>query len=212
MRTLVSIFICYSIYFWLHDKEWCDDPCSVQIKFFKRIFIVRQSIINHYMSLSIFFTPFVSKYFSMLILSSACFAVEMVLINKYYDSDNTTISLVYIPMWWTLMLTQTYFNRSVMTKFFVMQTEAESTRDALTQILDNLPDAVLTLEAGNLCYCNQQADSFFDVELSHVSSKEDLRAAQYLIMNQRCMHEVKSGRVAERLQEEEEDGTNSRSI
>jgi hypothetical protein len=31
---------------------------------------------------------------------------------------------------------------------------AENTTAALKQILDNLPDAVLTLESGTLTYCN----------------------------------------------------------
>jgi hypothetical protein len=33
-----------------------------------------------------------------------------------------------------------------MTWFFMLKKEAEQTRDALIQILDNLPDAVLMLE------------------------------------------------------------------
>jgi PAS domain-containing protein len=58
----------------------------------------------------------------------------------------------------------------MLTKFFLMNTEAEKTRDALTLILDNLPDAVIMLDAGKLSYCNQQADSFFKVSLSHLTA------------------------------------------
>jgi len=68
------------------------------------------------------------------------------------------------------------------------------------------------LEGGGLCYCNQQADSFFDVSLSHLTEPEQLHASQYLIMNQRSMHEVKSkgtSKIAERL---EEDGNKSGNI
>ena len=44
--------------------------------------------------------------------------------------------------------------RRVLTEFFVTQTQAEKTRDALTQILDNMPDGVLMLQENNLVYCN----------------------------------------------------------
>jgi hypothetical protein len=47
-----------------------------------------------------------------------------------------------------------YFMRRGLTQFFVMQKEAEKTRDSLTQILANLPDAVIMLEADSLEYCN----------------------------------------------------------
>ena len=49
-----------------------------------------------------------------------------------------------------MMFLGTYSIRRVLTKFFVTQTGAEKTRDALTQILDNMPDAVLMFEAGGL--------------------------------------------------------------
>jgi hypothetical protein len=35
-----------------------------------------------------------------------------------------------------------------------MQSGAEKTRDALTEVLDNLPDGVLMLEKTALTYCN----------------------------------------------------------
>jgi hypothetical protein len=52
------------------------------------------------------------------------------------------------------MFLATYSLRSVLTEFFVISTSAEKTRDALTQTLDNLPDAVLIFEEDNLSYCN----------------------------------------------------------
>ena len=79
---------------------------------------------------------------------------------------NVEISLIFIPMWWVLMFLATWFTRNTLTQFFVMQMEAEKTRDSLTQILDNLPDAVLMLESGHLSYCNQIVDILFDVNLS----------------------------------------------
>ena len=98
-------------------------------------------------------TPFCDKFFLTYCTSSIIFAVELVLIGHYYDSNDAR-SLIYIPMWWVLMFLSTYFTRNTLTQFFVMQMEAEKTRDALTQILDNLPDAVLMLESGHLSYCN----------------------------------------------------------
>ena len=59
-----------------------------------------------------------------------------------------------VPLAWMIMFLQTYFIRYVFTWFFVMQSEAEKTNNALTQILDNLPDAVLMMEAEGLTYCN----------------------------------------------------------
>jgi len=53
--------------------------------------------------------------------------------------------------------------------------EAEKTRDALTQVLDNLPDAVLMLDSGKLVYCNQPADNFFAVNLSSLTSSAENR-------------------------------------
>jgi hypothetical protein len=52
------------------------------------------------------------------------------------------------------MFLATYSLRRVLTKFFVTQAGAEKTRDAVTQILDNLPDAVLMFESDSLSYCN----------------------------------------------------------
>jgi len=52
------------------------------------------------------------------------------------------------------MFLATYSVRSMLTEFFVTQKGAEKTRDALTQTLDNLPDAVLMFEMENLSYCN----------------------------------------------------------
>jgi len=66
---------------------------------------------------------------------------------KRYDNNDSAGQLFEIPVWIILMLVQTYFVRYTLTSFFVLQNEAEKTRDALIQILDNLPDAVLMLEA-----------------------------------------------------------------
>lgn len=82
-----------------------------------------------------------------------------------------------------------YFLRNALTKFFNMQTEAEKTRDSMIQTLDNLPDAVLMLEDNKLSYCNQHADSFFAVKISQLE-RAVLRRSDYLIMNNRCLHEL----------------------
>jgi hypothetical protein len=52
------------------------------------------------------------------------------------------------------MFLATYSLRSILTEFFVTKKGAEKTRDALTQTLDNLPDAVLMYEENDLTYCN----------------------------------------------------------
>ena len=57
-----------------------------------------------------------------------------------------------------------------------------------------------------LSYCNQQADNFFGVTLSHIERIPSLGKSQYLIMDKRCLHELHtqdSGTVAEKMQESE---------
>jgi hypothetical protein len=77
-------------------------------------------------------------------------------INQYQppsNIDNARV-IMQIMMNAILMFMAVYFIRATLTKFFVMQTEAERTNQALTQVLDNLPDAVLMMDNGKLSYCN----------------------------------------------------------
>ena len=101
-----------------------------------------------------------------------------------------------LPMWWMIIFCVVYFIRAVLIHFFVNQVEAEKTRDALTQILNNLPNAVLMLESNQLSYCNRQADSFFGTELSQLTTDE-IQKSQYLLMGNRCLHQLKDGAVTE---------------
>ena len=73
---------------------------------------------------------------------------------------------MHLLIWFSYMFVQAYFIRRVLIKFFLMQVEAEKNKDALTQLLDDLPDAVLVLEKHCLTYCNQLADKIFEVDLS----------------------------------------------
>jgi len=101
-------------------------------------------------------TPFCDYYFTTYTLTSLFFGVEFVGISQYVDTANIPSSQVplVIAVWTVLMFLATYSIRSVLTEFFVTQKGAEKTRDALTQTLDNLPDAVLMFEMENLSYCN----------------------------------------------------------
>ena len=68
------------------------------------------------------------------------------------------------------------------------------------------------LESDTLQYCNQSADSFFDTTLSNLGNMEILSASQYLILNMRCMHELKSSMVdtvAEKMVREDEGSNRS---
>ena len=96
--------------------------------------------------------PFCPDFFLTFTATSLFFAVESTMINAYYD--NIAWAFFSVPMWWTLMFMVAYLIRRGLTQFFVMQKEAEKTRDSLTQILANLPDAVIMLEADSLEYCN----------------------------------------------------------
>ena len=110
-------------------------------------------MVNAYIYQSIFLTPFCDKFLTVYIVSSLYFIIELILVTNYFDSDGLS-HFIYIPMWLTLMFLQTYFVRYILTSFFVMQCEAEKTSSALTQVLENLPSAVLMLEEEKLSYCN----------------------------------------------------------
>ena len=129
----------------------------------EEMFLMRFSLSFLYITVSIFLTPFCDRFFSFYLFNSACFAMDMLLITNKDDSVSYTLL---IPVYWILMFLSTYFIRRVLTQFFVMQSQAAKTRDALTHVLDNLPDGVLMFEKSQLIYCNQQADSFYRTDLS----------------------------------------------
>jgi len=107
--------------------------------------------------MSIFLTPFSEYYFTTFILTSIFFTVELFGISQYIDGANAQSgqpSLLIVTFWTVLMFLATYSLRSILTEFFVTKKGAEKTRDALTQTLDNLPDAVLMYEENDLTYCN----------------------------------------------------------
>jgi len=148
----------------------------------------------------------------MFLVLTATFTAEMSITNIFHHDFNYYVQ---IPIYWMLMLLATYFIKRVLIEFFLLQSKAENTRDALTKVLDNLPDGVLMLEDDQLSYCNQQADSFFGVKLSDLNSQpdklKDFRSSQYLLLRTRCMHELKTmetGRVAEKMNDDD-DGSKS---
>jgi succinate dehydrogenase/fumarate reductase cytochrome b subunit len=107
--------------------------------------------------MSIFLTPFSEYYFTTFILTSIFFTVEVLGISQYIDGANAQSGqplLLIIIIWVVLMFLATYSVRHVLTEFYVTKKGAEKTRDALTQTLDNLPDAVLMFEMDDLSYCN----------------------------------------------------------
>ena len=63
-----------------------------------------------------------------------------------------------------------------------------------------MPDGVLTFQESNLVYCNQKTDNIFGVQLaglSNIGDSDKLRSSEYLVMNNRCMHELKIVNTAE---------------
>jgi hypothetical protein len=162
-RSIICLLIiCYTF---TSKKLQAKEDCLEQSKKHRHVYLIKQYVLNIYICMSIFLTPFADNYFVAFVLSSGFFAIEFTLMNEIHG-DESQFSLVTVPMWLFLMFHSTYYLRHTLTKFFLMQTEAEKTRDALIQILDNLPDAVLMLESSQLSYCNQQADRFFEVQLS----------------------------------------------
>lgn len=140
--------------------------------------------------MSIFLTPFCDKFFLTFVTSSIYFMIEFTLTN-YLSGTGILDPLFWTIMWWMLMFSASYFLRRVLTIMFLKQTEAKKTKETVTAILANLPDAVLMLDEHKLSYCNKQADRFFGVKLSHLTSTEEtliLNSSTYQIMEHRCIH------------------------
>ena len=94
--------------------------------------------------------------------------------------------------------------RRILTQFFVMQMEAEKSTKSLTQLIDNLPDAVLMLEKNRIIYCNQQANSFFGDSLLRCPAED------HLLLDNRCMHELNTSgaaTAAEKMETVEDDNS-----
>lgn len=82
-RFLVSIFICLSIVL-RFEVDMCGEDVKMQIKHFRTIVTTKQVITNLYICMGIFFTPFCDRFFANFIASSIYFAIEYLLIDKYY--------------------------------------------------------------------------------------------------------------------------------
>ena len=147
---LTRLVTCILIVFINQNTFDCQDLTSKsvfdQLAYFRHLFDVRNFSENIYIISGMFIIPFQDNYFFALITFSVYYAVEILMLKRY-DSNDSAGQLQEIPVWMTLILVQTYFVRYTLTKFFVLQKDAEKTRDSLIQILDNLPDAVLMLEA-----------------------------------------------------------------
>jgi hypothetical protein len=91
------------------------------------------------------------------------------------------------------MLLACYFLRYILTRTFIIQTEAEIAKDEIVKIFDNMPDAILLIDGkikekvnvqnGNrvkfnvdkvgavhfdLLYCNKHADNLYKTKLSRM--------------------------------------------
>ena len=147
---VIRLIICILIVYMNKNNFDCQDMTNKSVEdqtaYMRHLFDVRNFSENLYIIFSMFLTPLQDRYFLTLISTSIYYAVE-VLMLKVYDKNESAGQLIEIPVWITLILVQTYYIRYTLTSFFVLQKAAEKTRDALIQILDNLPDAVLMLEA-----------------------------------------------------------------
>ena len=147
---MLSAFICWEAKsrkedFIQRENEHVDAPlkrCEKMAKF--RILV---SIL--FLGMNIYITPFSDAFFTMVIISSIIFIVEYSFMNWYYFSEEEYYlkRIVFATVWITATFLQAYQSRRVLVQFFVTQTEAEKTSQTLTQILDNLPDAVLMFES-----------------------------------------------------------------
>ena len=127
----------------LFKGDLCDEPLSIQIEKQEEMFVVRQTLINLYIVTSIFMIPFSELFWPNFAVYTGCFTVEMSVANFKNASFVYYISL---PIYWMMMLVCTYFMKRILIQFFLLQSAAEKTSAALTEVLDNLPDAVLMFE------------------------------------------------------------------
>ena len=204
-RFFICVLVFYGNYKLFKSREPCGQSVQAQLKFQKQIYAIRYYVTHAYIVTQIFIVTFCDKFFITFTLSSIYFMLELISISEFTD-EKSSLTIIQAPAWWVLMFISTYSTRRVLTQFFVTQTDAEKTRDVLTAILDNLPDAVLISDEGKLSYCNQQADSFFGVSLSQLNALGDggetFQLSQYQIMNNRCFHELKTSgvdQVAEKM-------------
>ena len=83
IRLLLVVLICYIQYRLDCVTDITNEPVSKQLKHFKTIFNYRQIIINFYIQINIFITPYAEKFFLTFILTSLYFAAEILWNNKY---------------------------------------------------------------------------------------------------------------------------------
>jgi len=128
-------------------KEISTKPVKEQIKHFVSIQKIKQDITNIYI-FTIFVTPFSDLWMADFVVSSVGFTTNFIHIRRFFNESEGALVPFEIMMWWFFIFGAVYFLRKVLTQFFLMHVEAEKTSNALTQILDNLPEAVLMLESG----------------------------------------------------------------
>jgi hypothetical protein len=93
-------------------------------------------------------TPFSDLWMVDFVVSSVGFTTNLIHIRRFFNESDGAMVPFEIMMWWFFIFGAVYSLRKVLTQFFLMHVEAEKTSNALTQILDNLPEAVLMLESG----------------------------------------------------------------
>ena len=102
----------------------CDAPLEVQLMYHDSINKAKQDIFNIYILMSIWVSPFVDLCLLDFTVGSFFFAVKLLTIDNSTDIDNGN-TLARLALWLMIMSLLTYFIRSVQTKFFVSQVEAE---------------------------------------------------------------------------------------
>ena len=91
-------------------------------------------------------TPFNKDWIADFLVSSIGFTSNMLHVSHHVMKGEDSLLFFEIPMWYAVVGFGVYFTKNILIHFYVKNVEAEKTRDSLTQILDNMPDAVLILE------------------------------------------------------------------
>ena len=114
VKVVYCVLLSYLNYKRFGTQEMCDESVEVQIKHIELINKIQKDIINLFILSSIWWTPFLSKFFEDFLISSISLAVQLFVISMYAHSDEK-ITLFEIPVWIISMFAVSYFIRSVLT-------------------------------------------------------------------------------------------------
>ena len=98
-------------------------------------------------TLALFATPFLKNWVPIFLITAFIDILGTFVVVYFWKNGSvadSAIAWVIMTIFSSFLLS--YFLRWIMTKAFLLQTQAEESRDSLNSIFDSLPEAVLVLE------------------------------------------------------------------